>query len=187
MQNSKHYDKISAVSVMKKYVTLHGEKIEYEFEFKKVKNINLRVDSSGIVKVSAPHFADMSRVEEFILSKIEFIRRAQNKRPMNFDYDKAEFLKLCVEDMNVLMPMLNIVTPPHITVRRMKTRWGSCNKSKNRISMNIALMGYPRECIYYVVAHELCHIIHQNHSRDFYRELERIIPNRKEIEKILKQ
>ncbi|RDU63597.1 M48 family peptidase [Helicobacter didelphidarum] len=59
----------------------------------------------------------------------------------------------------------------HITIRKMKTRWGSCNASKSSISLNIELIKKPKECIEYVILHELTHLIHPNHSKDFYKFL----------------
>lgn len=73
-----------------------------------------------------------------------------------------------------------------ITIKEMKTRWGSCNPSKAKISMNLKLMEYPEECIYGVFFHEYCHFIHQNHSEKFYSLLKNMYPDYKLADKILK-
>lgn len=76
---------------------------------------------------------------------------------------------------------------PHveIRVRKMKTRWGSCNPYKKRITLNSELITRNIECIEFVMAHELAHLVHANHSKDFYRVLEDIMPDWKEKKEIL--
>ena len=58
-----------------------------------------------------------------------------------------------------------------VTVRKMKTRWGSCNFQKRNINLNLELIKKPKACIEYVVFHELAHLIYPNHSKDFYNYL----------------
>ena len=59
------------------------------------------------------------------------------------------------------------LTPTHVGYRKAKTRWGSCS-SQDRISFNYYLMKMSSFCIEYVVVHELAHIVHKNHSKDFW-------------------
>ncbi len=59
------------------------------------------------------------------------------------------------------------VAPKSFTIRKMKTRWGSCSR-KGSISLNLHLIKLPEQCIKEVVLHELCHLVHFNHSKDFY-------------------
>lgn len=62
------------------------------------------------------------------------------------------------------------------TLRAMKTRWGSCSKN-HLITLNPELIAAPKECIDYVITHELCHVIEHNHSKEFYRLLEKAMPD----------
>ena len=73
-----------------------------------------------------------------------------------------------------------------ITVRRQKSRWGSCS-SKGNLSFNLALMLAPEEILDSVVVHELCHRKHMNHSKDFYGEMARVFPAHKECRDWLKE
>lgn len=59
------------------------------------------------------------------------------------------------------------VYTPSITVRRMKTRWGSCTRSSGRIRINTALAECPPKCAETVLVHELCHLLVSNHGPRF--------------------
>lgn len=59
------------------------------------------------------------------------------------------------------------VYTPSITVRRMKTRWGSCTRSSGRIRINTALAECPPKCAETVLVHELCHLLVSNHGPSF--------------------
>ena len=86
-----------------------------------------------------------------------------------------------------ILPMLSKynVKRPEYQIKKMKSRWGSCTPGKEKIAINLELMKYPPECIDYVVAHELTHFVHGNHSREFYRVLESIMPDWREYKKML--
>ena len=72
-----------------------------------------------------------------------------------------------------------------IKVRSYKNRWGSCF-SNGKISYNWKLIMAPEKIINYVIIHELCHLIHFNHSRDYWREVSKKLPNYKESKEWLK-
>lgn len=74
---------------------------------------------------------------------------------------------------------------PSLTVRNMKTRWGSCTAAKGKICLNASLVEKPVICIEYVVCHELTHFLVQNHSSDFYSVLNRVFPDHKEVKRLL--
>jgi len=62
-----------------------------------------------------------------------------------------------------------------VTVRDQRSRWGSCSPS-GRISLNWRLVQVPPPVRDYVLLHELAHIVHPDHSRRYWKELERICP-----------
>ena len=66
---------------------------------------------------------------------------------------------------------------PQLKIRAMKARWGSCHYTKGMIVLNRYLIEAPLHCIAHVVAHEFCHFIYPNHSRDFYSLLDRVCPH----------
>ena len=65
-------------------------------------------------------------------------------------------------------------------------RWGSCFKN-GQITLNIELIKAPKECIDYVIVHEMCHLVHHNHSNKFYALLNKKLPNWKESKLKLEQ
>lgn len=73
-----------------------------------------------------------------------------------------------------------------ITIRDQKTRWGSCS-SNGTLSFNYRLMLAPPRVLDYVVVHELCHLTHMNHSKDFWNMVSSILPDYKEYRKWLKE
>jgi Predicted metal-dependent hydrolase len=73
-----------------------------------------------------------------------------------------------------------------ITIRNQRTRWGSCS-SKGNLNLNVALMRAPVEVLDYVVVHELCHRLHMDHSTEFWKEVERVLPDYRASKKWLKE
>ncbi len=65
-----------------------------------------------------------------------------------------------------------------ITIRDQKSRWGSCS-SRGTLSFNYRLIFAPPKVLDYVVVHELCHLTHMNHSKDFWNMVEQIMPEYK--------
>lgn len=81
---------------------------------------------------------------------------------------------------------------PTVTVRKMTSRWGTLAAPQRRrkfhwpdprpqgparVTLNLALIRAPRECSEYVVVHELCHLEHRGHGRDFYRLMDLRLPD----------
>lgn len=72
----------------------------------------------------------------------------------------------------------------HISFKHMRTRWGSCNKNKGYINLNLDLISKNMEFIEYVVLHELAHLIHANHGKDFYALIQSHMPDWKKRSKL---
>ncbi|PEL11953.1 M48 family metallopeptidase [Bacillus sp. AFS017336] len=73
------------------------------------------------------------------------------------------------------------VKPSSIRITDSKTNWGTCD-SKRQLTFNWKLAMAPQQVIDYVVVHEMCHLIHMNHDRSFWRLVGKIIPDYKERE-----
>lgn len=76
-------------------------------------------------------------------------------------------------------------TFPTVSIKKMHTRWGSCNKRLCKINLNYYLYSLPVECIEYVIMHELVHLIYHNHQREFYNFLSACMPDWKDRKKIM--
>lgn len=74
---------------------------------------------------------------------------------------------------------------PEIKIRKMTSRWGSCQPYKGIITLNSRLIDTPYICIEYVIMHEFCHFIHPDHSKDFHALMTVLMPDWKERKKIL--
>lgn len=81
----------------------------------------------------------------------------------------------------------NIGIPP-LSIQRLKNRWGSCTP-KGRIILNPEIIKAPSRCIDYVVIHELCHLVHHNHGKQFYQIQSKIMPDwerwKERLEKVM--
>ncbi len=72
-----------------------------------------------------------------------------------------------------------------IRIKEQKTRWGSCS-SKGNLNFNWKIVMAPDEIMDYLVVHELCHLLHMNHSKEFWESVAKIMPDYKEGESWLK-
>jgi len=68
------------------------------------------------------------------------------------------------------------INKPKLSIRIMRTRWGSLSDN-GTVTLNTNLIRAPKECIDYVVIHELCHLKYRDHSPDFYKLLQLVIPD----------
>ena len=117
-------------------------------------------------------------------------------KDLNSDFVKAIFIKWCKKYfLNFFANRLNYIynqifkdsTPPQIKIKAMKSMWGNCNYVKRIVALNLYLAKTRIECIDYVITHELCHLIHHNHSKDFHNLMTQLMPDWKERKKMLKE
>lgn len=73
------------------------------------------------------------------------------------------------------------------SVRTMKTRWGSCTPKTGAIRINARLAAYPPECLEFVVAHELVHLLEPSHNARFHALLDEFYPENRRVSQLLKR
>lgn len=73
-----------------------------------------------------------------------------------------------------------------VTFRHMTSCWGSCRSQTRSLTFNLRLADKPLECVEYVIIHELAHIIHPNHSPEFWKLVEQHCPDYRRIRALLK-
>lgn len=76
-------------------------------------------------------------------------------------------------------------TPSSLGVKPFKGRWGSCS-SKGHVQFNWKIIIAPNRIVDYVVVHELCHLVHHNHSPEYWKCVERVFPDYRECREWLK-
>ena len=147
----------------------------------------------GKVTVRVPERLPEREAERFVAKHTEWIIKKLNEdkerqkmkaacqipAPQELTQNQIEQMKLEFETKTKKYAAQMNVTYGRITIRNQQTRWGSCS-SKGNLNFNCLLMLMPPEVIDYVVVHELCHRKQMNHSKAFWKEVEKILPNYKD-------
>ena len=94
---------------------------------------------------------------------------------------QKEMLKVLVERLMEKWCTRLKVEIPSWQIKRMRSRWGSCNRAKRAVSLNFALARVPVKCVEYVVVHELTHLEVANHGKDFQALLSSRLPRNKDL------
>lgn len=168
---------------------------------KRMKNLYLRVkQEDGSVLISAPHQCSDARIRRFAMERIEWIREYREKylemsrrrqaRPVLSEAEikqrKALLLTAAENLVRKWEPVMG-VDVSGITIRQMKTRWGSCNVNTHHINLNLALYDKGPECLEYVVVHEMCHILEAGHNPVFWGYMTKYYPEWQQIKKRLNE
>ena len=157
------------------------------------KTIGLEVEA-GKVTVRAPRNARKKDIVAFIKENKDWIRQKLKEFPKKVDggcFTEEQIAELSANARAVIPPRVqqyaNVLGVEYnrVTIRHQKTRWGSCS-GKNNLNFNCLLLLVPQEVMDYVILHELCHLKHMNHSKDFYQELYSVCPKYKHYERWLK-
>lgn len=100
-------------------------------------------------------------------------------------YTRSTFEQL----LNMVYPKLQSwqIPKPKLLIRRLKSSWGLCRLREQSITLNSALIHTPLSCIEYVLLHELTHLKHFNHSKDFYALLAQVCPDWKIQKSLLRK
>ena len=98
-----------------------------------------------------------------------------------------ECIRIFNKEIEKYKPMFSYLPKFSLKVRKMKTRWGVCNRGNNTITLNSELLKKDIRLIDYVVVHELSHFKEANHSDKFWHEVSVRYPNYKEARKELNE
>lgn len=103
--------------------------------------------------------------------------RAANIKALVDDWYRARARVVFAERIKAMLPKASWVTGvPEFKVMTMQKQWGSCS-AKGNLMLNRHLIKAPKDCIDYVILHELCHIQVHNHSEQFWRLLTQVMPD----------
>lgn len=110
----------------------------------------------------------------------------KDEKMLNKFYNE-ECVRIFTEEIEKYKPMFNYLPKFSLRVRKMKTRWGVCNRGNNTVTLNSELLKKDVRLIDYVVVHELSHFKEANHSDKFWYEVSLRYPNYKEARKELNE
>jgi len=150
------------------------------------KTCALEVDREGCVTLRTPLRVERAEAEAILRERAGWIdthRARQEARRDSHPEPDPERRKELVRRARETLPgkvmryaAIMGVSPEGITVTGARTRFGSCSP-KNRLCFSWRLMQYPEEAIDAVVVHELAHILHKNHGKQFYQAVENVLPD----------
>ena len=143
------------------------------------------------VRVVIPKRQSFKNAQKFVESRLEWIRKNKNKMKLQTqkkeklpEIDRKVARKVLCRRIGELAQLHNFVYN-RISIRKQKTRWGSCS-SKNNINLNMNLLHLPPELMDYVLLHELVHTRVKNHGKEFWDELDTVVPNSRQVDRKLK-
>ncbi len=173
-----------------------------------IKHVYLRVLNPNLIQIKTNIYYTLYDAKNLIEKKIDWIstsilklekksvnedeflylgvrKKLEDFKIKNLDiFYKKEILKYLPNLVDEYAKKMNLF-PTSIKYRKNKRTWGSCNY-KNGLNFNILLMKFPIELMEYVIIHELAHIKHKNHSKNFWDLVEDFCPDYKQREKIFK-
>jgi hypothetical protein len=157
----------------------------YRVVRKRVKYTRIAVKApAGEVVVSAPAHVSEKAIREFVASKAKWIAKHQErigKLPPALEAG-PEAERLRREMREQVPPLLAYwadfmgLDVPEFTIRRMTTRWGTCNIPARRITLNLELARRDPLLLEYVIVHELAHLIERGHNKRFYGVMDLTLP-----------
>ncbi len=212
---------------------------------KRIRNLTIRIAlPNGEVKVSAPFYCSLAKINEFILQKLEWIKKHQNQiqrlqqegkiiMPSKFISDEEHYFfgqKLTLNlvqnskknRVEIVENVINLevknlsnfkqrqkliddfyrheikkIIPSLIAkyeekmaikvsdfgVKKMKTRWGTCNIRSRFIWLNLELAKKPVQFLESVIVHEMVHFFERKHNKNFYTLMDKFMPNWREIDR----
>ena len=149
----------------------------------------------GRILVRAPQKASTAMIREFVDAHGAWIAKTikrQSQQTVPGAADEAEQKRLRQKAKEVIRARVEYYAPKmgvtynRIFIKEQKTRWGSCRAAGN-LNFNWKLILTGEKQLDYVVVHELAHRKQMNHSPQFWREVEKVLPDYKERRRRLKE
>ena len=173
--------------------------IEYKVIRSMRKTLALSLDGEGVVIVRAPLLCSPKTIDKFVRDSAPWIER-QRRRAARIERTANEDGPLTKEDIAALSREMKKALPAklarysallgvrysRVSVRCQRTKWGSCS-AKGGLNFNCLLMLAPEEVLDYVVVHELCHLKHMDHSKEFWDMVASAVPDHKAHRKWLRE
>lgn len=164
----------------------------------RAKCLRLTVNSRAEVIVTVPRLVPMFLVNKFIREKYTWIQKAvdsikkRQEDDFKFSVKYGSYKKHKEQARSFIKNRVDYFAKKYnfsynrIAIRNQRSRWGSCSVKRN-LNFNFRLLFIDRDLADYVIVHELCHLREMNHSHNFWREVEGILPNWREKRRKLKK
>lgn len=159
------------------------------------KSMVIEIRQSSEILVRVPRHVSDTQADRFVMKNQEKILmnlQKLKKRPQAVPLTQSQVAALQQKALEILPQkvayfsrMLNVV-PRHVKITSAQKRFGSCSASHG-LCFSYLLMQYPDAAIDYVVLHEMAHIIHHNHSRQFYDLIAQHMPDYQQRSSLLKR
>lgn len=166
---------------------------DYTLIRSKRKSVSIQVDTDCNITVRAPLRLSQKEIDKILLEKKEWLEKTviiQRKKKKTIKEYSDEDIKALRKKAKEIIPLkvkyyANImrVQPACVKINSAKKRYGSCSGTNN-LNFSLYLMDKDERFIDYVVVHELAHIKHHNHSKEFYKFIEQFLPDYKERMKL---
>ena len=166
---------------------------DYTLVRSKRKSVAIQVDADCNITVRAPLKLSQKEIDKILLEKKSWLEKtiiSQCEKKKNIKEYSDEDIKALREKAKEILPQkvkyyakIMQVEPASVKINSAKKRYGSCS-GINNLNFSLYLMEKDERFIEYVVVHELAHIRHHNHSKDFYRFVEQFMPDYKERMKL---
>ena len=169
--------------------------MDYEWIRSRRRTLALQMKPDGTLVVRTPLLTSRRQVEAFLREHRDWILRQQEKlaaQPRGEQLSPEELAELKKRARRVFLARTAYFAPlvgvkaGRISIRSQRTKWGSCS-ARGNLNFNCLLVLAPAEVLDYVVVHELCHLLEMNHSRRFWAEVARVLPDYAASRKWLKQ
>jgi predicted metal-dependent hydrolase len=185
-------------TTIQKYPELGAQSENVTVKITKTRNVRIAIKQDLQIVVSFSKYYSRKKAQQFFESKIIWVSNSLQKMAKRQEIrtkhqiytnkltdseflDKKHYLILRCREL----AKLHYYCIGRVILRKQKTIWGSCS-AQNNISLNVNLAFLKDELIDYVILHELAHTKVKNHSRKFWDELARVLPNSKELNRELK-
>ena len=166
------------------------EKKLKEIENRKTVRLNY-IDGEKIFFLGKEYIFRLKKSEEDFVIKKDNEIILFTKNPEDYNYKNNIVNKWYREEgkkffIPILEKYLNITNKKveKVTIKTLKSNWGSCNYKKRFINLNSEMMKRDKKFIEYVILHEVAHLEFPNHSKDFYNYIEKFMPDWKERKKL---
>jgi len=126
-----------------------------------------------IVEREAPPFVDLQHSTILLHIRAE---ASQEKKQSVLDEWYRKQLKVAIPDLIALWEKRIGVRVNDFGIKKMKTKWGTCNPDAHRIWVNLELAKKPKECLEYIVVHEMVHILERHHNERFVSLMDNVMP-----------